>query len=112
MRIHTLIILLSITLLTPACAGDLSRPTIWSSPSGYLEGVRLGITQEKAMDSLGVPDEQMQFSGKDLWVYIVGEGWGLRKFTYVFVDGILDDVKYNDQGPYNGITAKQVQTEK
>jgi hypothetical protein len=91
-------------------AGEFGPPTIWSTPNGYLGNVPLGITQEKAFDALGAPDAQQNLMGKEMWTYEVGEGYGLKKFTFIFKDGKLEDVKYTDQGPYSGLTASEVQS--
>jgi hypothetical protein len=92
-----------------AAAGGL-KPTIFTAPPSYLDSFPLGTVNESEMISkVGPPDKTIEIGGKKAFVYQLGEGYGVRTFTYTFDGGVVVDVLYNDSGPYNGITAKSRQ---
>ena len=94
---------------TPVADGY-SKPTILTNPLSYLSKFPLGkVTKESLINNLGVPDETINLKGKTCCSYELGEGYGKRQFVYELTDGIVTDVHYHDQGPYNGSSAKRRQ---
>jgi hypothetical protein len=84
--------------------------SLFTSPPNFLREFPIGeATQADVLASLGVPDESADLSGQTMWSYEYGTGYGRRKFTFVIVDEVVVDVVYNDQGRYNGMSAKQAQ---
>lgn len=107
---HKLTILIFAALVTGCVAkGGIS---IWTIPTTYLAEYPLGEPQQAVFDKLGTPDEQATVAGRETWTYKYGEGYGARRYSFVFEDGKVYDVVYNDQGPYNGITARGQQGQK
>jgi hypothetical protein len=103
------IFILVLALSACAAAGGL-KPTIFTAPPSYLDSFPLGtITESEMISKVGPPDKTIEFGGKKAFVYQLGEGYGIRTFTYSFDGGVVTDVLYNDSGPYNGITAKSRQ---
>jgi len=91
------------------------KPTIFTIPTSYLAHFPLGaVTKDKLIDNLGIPDKTTQFEGKTYFAYEIGNknSWGAREFVYVLSDDIVIDVRFNDQGPYNGSSAKEIQDKK
>ena len=88
-----------------------SKPTIMSDPLSYLDSFPLGkVTKENLINNLGIPDKTSDLEGKIYYSYELGEGWGKRQYVYELTDGVVTDVRYHDQGPYNGSSAKQRQS--
>jgi hypothetical protein len=114
MRKSILIFLICLCFTEYAAAKEIKipKPTIFSIPTSYLARFPLGVvTKDKLIDSLGIPDKTTQFEGKTYLAYEVGNknSWGAREFVYVLADNIVIDVRYNDQGAYNGLSAKETQ---
>jgi len=114
MRKSILIFLICLCLTEYAAAKEVKipKPTIFTIPTSYLARFPLGVvTKDKLIDSLGVPDKTTQFEDKTYLAYEVGNknSYGAREFVYVFLDNVVVDVRYNDQGPYNGSSAKEIQ---
>lgn len=108
--------LLFVATLLSGCAsqqaGGLGKPTIYTSPPKYLETVGLNeFTKDEVLAEVGVPDKKQTLRGQDHWSYELGESAGERTYTYIFEDDELVNVRYNDQGPYNGTTAREAQAE-
>ncbi len=80
-----------------------------TNPVAYLSKYPLGESQEAVYARMGAPDSQATVGGRETWSYTMGEGYGLRRWSFVFEDGRVYNVQYNDQGPYNGITARGLQ---
>ena len=101
-----------VALILSACAGAGGlKPSIATSPPGYLESFPLGsMTETEMISKSGPPDRTIDIGGKKAFVYQLGEGLGVRTYTYIFEDGVIVDVLYNDNGPYNGSTAKKAQS--
>lgn len=93
-------------------AADDLKISIWTNPKTYLKEFPIGIDQAEIYNQLGVPVNTMRMGEKEIWVYQVGEGYGLRKFSFEILNGKVIDVRYNDQGPWNGKTAKELQADK
>ena len=111
------LMVLLIGLALSGCAaqqsGGLGKPTIFSSPVSYVETVGLNIyTRQDVMRVLGNPHNVANIGGKEYWSYHLGEGYGDRTYTYIFKGPYFVDVRYNDNGPYNGITASNYQRNK
>ncbi|MFH1984159.1 MAG: hypothetical protein ABIL58_20150 [Pseudomonadota bacterium] len=86
------------------------KPTVYTAPPSYLKTFPLGqITEKEMIMKAGPPNRTIEIDGKKAFVYDLGEVMGARSFTYIFENGVVDDVLYNDMGQYNGITAKQYQ---
>ncbi|HUK57467.1 MAG TPA: hypothetical protein VLY20_12510 [Nitrospiria bacterium] len=106
---RNLAVLVALFLVSCAGAGGL-KPSIYTAPPSYLESFPLGSVTETEMTlKSGPPDKIIEIEGKRAVVYQLGEGHGLRTFTYIIEGGVITDVLYNDNGPYNGSTAKQMQ---
>lgn len=87
-------LLLLSTISFSSFAGELARPTIYSTPTGYLADVPLNRTQQEVFDALGAPTKNTTLMGKEMWTYEVGSGYGLKQFTFIFNDKkTLEDVK-------------------
>ena len=103
------LVLISFFLLTACAAGGL-RPSIMTSPTGYLQHFPVGqVTEAQMIQKAGPPTRYAEIQGHRAMVYEVGRGYGLRTFTYILDDGKVADVLYNDNGPYNGLTASTEQ---
>ena len=90
--------------------GGLGKPSIFSSPVTYMETVGLGMyTRDDVMNVMGNPHTVSNLHGNEYWGYFLGQDYGERTYTYIFDGDLLVDVRYNDNGPYNGMTAKQRQ---
>jgi hypothetical protein len=110
MRLGVLMIMVLISV--NAIAAGL-KPSVMTMPPKYLSSFPLGTLSESDMLSkVGPPDRTLEIDGKKVFVYQLGQGYGLRTFTYTFDGGVVVDVLYNDSGPYNGMTAKQKQADK
>lgn len=87
--------------------------SIWTNPKTYLKKFPLNeTTQTQIYEALGAPESTLKMGGLDVWIYKYGEGYGLRKYSFEIKDGIVVEVRYNDQGPYNGKTASGMQKDK
>lgn len=92
-----------------AWADDL-KVSIWTMPPDYLKAFPLDTISETEMISkAGPPTSIITIGGKQVFVYKVGQNFGERTFTYFFENGVITDVLYNDNGPYNGMTARKLQ---
>lgn len=90
--------------------GGFSKPTIFTSPLSYLDSFPLGtVTKDELISNLGIPDKTNEFEGQTYYTYELGEGHGKRQFVYIISGDVVTDVKYHDQGPYNGSSAKKRQ---
>ena len=106
---RNVVIICALLLSACAAAGGL-KPTIFTAPHGYLASFPLGtVTETEMIAKVGPPDKTIEVAGKKAFVYQLGEGYGIRTFTYTFDGGVVVDVLYNDSGPYNGSTAKAAQ---
>ncbi|WP_155903242.1 hypothetical protein [Marinobacter gelidimuriae] len=86
------------------------KPTIMTNPPSYLQSFPLNsITQDQLIQDLGVPDKSIEIGDQLYLSYQLGEGWGEREYIYALEDNLVTDVRYNDQGPYNGSSARQIQ---
>jgi len=105
-------LLVIVTLILSGCAGAGGlKPSIATSPPGYLESFPLGsVTETEMISKSGPPDRTIDIGGKKAFVYQMGEGLGVRTYTYIFERDVIADVLYNDNGPYNGSTAKKAQS--
>ena len=86
--------------------GGLGKPTVFSSPVDYMNTVGLDIYYKKdVLNVLGNPAGVISIDGLDYWSYYLRQGYGERTYTYIFRGTRLVNVRYNDNGPYDGITA-------
>ena len=90
-----------------ALAADL-KITIYTNPKSYLARFPLGVTQSEVYEQLGAPENTLQLGERTIWVYEYGQGYR-RKFSFELIDGKVVEVRYNDQGSMNGLTATQLQ---
>lgn len=94
--------------------GGLIRPTYATNPTGYLETVGLNrYSKEDVRTRIGDPDRTMHYDGLTYWTYVVGVPPENRRYTYIFGNGMLVNVRFArdsriDRG-YDGLTAKEVQ---
>jgi hypothetical protein len=61
------------------------------------------------LTKVGPPTDTLEIDGNKALVYHLGKGYGRRSYTYIMENGFVSDVIYNDNGPYNGITARSEQ---
>ena len=106
-----------VSLFVVSCASTspdgYSKPTIFTSPISYLNDFPLNsVKKENLIIHLGLPDKSDEFEGKIYYSYEVGEDYGKREYIFEVTDDVITDVRYNDQGPYNGSSAKQIQNNK
>lgn len=90
----------------------ISKPTVFSIPTSYLAHFPLGVvTKNELIDNLGIPDKTTQFEDRVCLAYEVGDknSAGAREYMFTLMNNIVVDVRYNDQGPYNGIHAQEIQ---
>ena len=101
-------------LSSPVVAEEkLKKPTIFTNPIKYLKKVPLNkLSADEVIGILGMPDKSNELFGKTYLSYELGEGYGKREFVYEISEGKLTDVRYHDQGPYNGKKASEIQQEK
>ena len=102
------------TILLSGCASvgpnGGGKPTIMTNPPSYLQSFPLNsMTQDQLIQDLGVPDKSIEIGDQLYLSYELGEGWGEREYIYVLEDDVVIDVRYNDQGPYNGSSARKIQ---
>jgi len=114
MKKTTILIAIAMSLFLLGCGtpirGGFSKPTIFTIPPSYLDSFPLSqVTEESLINNLGLPDKTSNFKGKTYYSYELGRGQGKRQYVYEITDGIVTDVRYHDQGPYNGSSAKQRQ---
>ena len=83
--------------------------SVATDPRSFLSSYPIGEDQAAVLSRMGGPDSQTQAQDFDVWTYKIGEGYGLRRWNFFFRDGLVFDVQYNDQGPYNGLTARKLQ---
>lgn len=103
---RSIFFLLIATLFGCAAAGGL-KPTIFTAPPSYLDTFPLGtVSETELISKVGPPDKTIEIGGRRALAYQLGEGYGIRTYTYIFEGDVVVDVLYNDSGPYNGITAK------
>lgn len=87
------------------------KPTIMTNPPSYLKSFQLNsVTQDKLIQDLGVPDKSIEIGDQVYLSYQLGEGWGEREYIYVLEENLVVDVRYNAQGPYNGSSARMIQS--
>jgi len=105
----TLITLLIFMVTSAVHAADI-KPTLFTSPPDYLAQFPLDqVSETDMLDHVGPPARVVDLAGRKMLVYELGRGYGLRTFTYSIQDGKVVDVLYNDQGPYNGSSARKSQ---
>lgn len=97
------------TLVLAACATAGSGVSVATNPKIYLADYELDKPQSEVLKDMGAPDNEITMDGRKAWVYRLGEGYGKRRYTFVFEDSKVHNVLYNDQGPYNGLTARELQ---
>lgn len=93
---------------TPPTVKGVTKPTIFTAPPRYLDSFPLGtVTEEDLINNLGIPGDSYKLNGKTYLSYEIAKSG--RKFVYVLSNGVVTDVVYHDQGPYNGASAKKRQ---
>jgi hypothetical protein len=84
-------------------------------PPSYLADFPLGtVTETELLAKVGPPDRTLDMGGKFGFVYDHNKanryvGNIRRQFTYIMVNGVVDDVLYTDDSVCNGSTARKVQ---
>lgn len=115
-RILLVIVSLVIACTTPLIVTadeQLKKTTIFTNPIKYLKKIPLNsFSMEEVISVLGMPDKSNELMGKTYLSYELGEGYGKREFVYEITNGKLTDVRYHDQGPYNGSKASELQSNK
>ena len=102
--------LIATALWLTACAAGGLKPTLTTSPPSYLRSFPLAsLTEFDLVAQAGPPNSTLEIAGKKAFVYRLGEDFGARTFTYTFDNGVVTDVIYNDNGPYNGSRASGMQ---
>lgn len=93
---------------TPINKDGYSKPTVLTQAPSYLKEFPLGTVSKKSLiENIGIPTRTNELEGKVYYSYELGEGYGLRQFVYEITNGMVTDVRYHDQGPYNGMSAKK-----
>jgi len=89
----------------------ISKPTLWTSPNGYLSTFPLNTVSTNELESvLGPPESVHTRNDETQYVYVLARGEiGERRFVYIMIDNLVVDVRYYDTGPYNGGTAVVLQ---
>lgn len=106
---RTLLLLFALFASIVSLAGELPSMTIWTNPKTFLAEFPVGTTEAEVMAKYGIPKRTMDGpESAKMWVYERGQDYGLRTFTFIIREGSVVDVLYNDQGPYNGLTATKV----
>lgn len=108
-------IVVTMSLLIVGCATPVidgySKPTVATNVVSYLDDFPLGkVTKDSLINNLGIPDKISEFEGKTYYSYDLGHGYGKRQYVYELTDGLVTDVRYHDQGPYNGSSARKRQS--
>ena len=109
---------LILALLLVSCAtqpmGGLTRPGLTTNPKTYLQTVGLDrYTKQDVVNIIGPPHRQATVDGLEYWTYQLSESGARARYTYIFDDAVLVDVRYNqDLGSYgyDGLTAKGIQS--
>lgn len=106
------LIIVVIFLLLISCAAPAGglRPTPGTLVGSYLKNFPLDtVTEAEMIAKVGPPENTLEIEGNKAFIYRLGNGFGKRSYTYIFNNGVVADVRYNDNGPYNGITAREEQ---
>ena len=111
---HRLLGFVIVAALIAGCASigpnGSGKPTVMTNPPSYLQSFPLNsVTQDQLIQDLGLPDKSIEIGDQLYLSYELGEGWGAREYIYVLENNVVTDVRYNDQGPYNGSSAKKMQ---
>ena len=85
------------------------RPNITTDPIYYLKNFKLGISEDELIRLGGLPDGETTLSGTRAVYYRMGNYVGVKTYTYLIENGRVSDVIYNDNGPYNGTSARKAQ---
>lgn len=115
MKQYAALITIMLAILISGCAtptkDGYSKPTIMTNPLSYLGSFPLGnVSKDSLISNLGIPDKTSELDGKTYYSYELGNGYGKRQYVYELTNGVVTDVRYHDQGPYNGSSAKQQQS--
>lgn len=114
-------LLLSLLLLAAAApAASEFKLRFPPNPPRYLKQIPLNeITERDLIDQLGIPQNRIEIDGEARWQYDRVDPYnGVRvSWSYVLVEGLVVDAIYNASGcpfgacPYNGMTARQEQSD-
>lgn len=89
------------------CASSGLRPSVFTSVPRYLAAFPIGtLSEADLVAQVGPPARSVDYPAGRGLVYEVGEGYGLRTYTYIVKGGVVSDVLYNDNSSWNGKTAK------
>jgi hypothetical protein len=92
---------------------SVSKPTISTKPPSYLGNFPLNsVSKDQLIGNFGEPDKTVAMGDTIYLAYELGEGGEKRQYVYEISDGIVTDVKYHDQGPLNGSSARKMQKNK
>ena len=105
-------LLITLLLMLAACATPPDiRPGKFTSPTKYLQGFPVGkMTEQQLIDKIGAPDNQVEIGGHTLLVYYPFPNQTSPSYSYIVENGMIADVRYNERGSLNGITAISEQT--
>ena len=104
------LVLCVLALSLAACVAGGLKPSVWTYPPGYLEGFPLdSVTEAQLFRDVGPPDQEITMTGMRGYVYRLGQHTQARSYTYLMRDGVVYDVVYHENGPYNGRTAREAQ---
>lgn len=111
---NTLLFIVILAASLSACAtpsnSGVSKPTLFTGPLSYLSSFPLNrVSKNELVTNLGVPNNVQKLDDKEYLSYELGAGYGLKQYVYEITGDIITDVRYHDQGPYNGQSAKQRQ---
>lgn len=98
--------------LTACTAAPGARPTAFNYPPTYLKSFPIGsMSEDQMIDKMGPPDKVLDVGGKHRLVYNANQA-GNMTYTFIFDNGLVSDVIYNERGGLNGQTARTLQTDK
>lgn len=100
---------LVLALLLAGCAASGYGLSVATSPETYLETFPIGMSKEQLANEVGIPDSTATVDGREVWSYTIGTGYGKRMYSFELDEGAVYDVRYNDQGPLNGSSARAMQ---
>lgn len=102
----TLALLIVVVFLNACTPAGGVRPTMFMSPTNYLKNFSLNtLSEDDMLKKAGPPDREFTLGGKRALTYKVNKD-GNMTYTYIFENGVVSDVIYNENGILNGRSSK------
>ena len=105
-------IIFVLVIVTIGCAVLKHKPSLFTYPPNYLRTFPLDqFSETDLLIKIGPPLRNIEIGGGRAFVYKIAKSVTQveRTFTYIFKDGFVHDIIYNDDGPYNGMSARKLQ---